>query len=85
MGSDRYRSISVRSGLTPYCRSARVGEGLKGRPETGMSAWTLGRAWLSEPAVELDVVRNSTGERTARRAVPTQGSPKPIIRSPVSL
>ena len=33
----------------------------------------LGRAGLSEPAVELGEVRMSLGERTARRAVPTQG------------
>jgi hypothetical protein len=45
----------------------------------------LGRAWLSEPAVEQDEVWSSTGERTARRAVPTQGSPKPIIRSPIEI
>ncbi len=45
----------------------------KGDREPDRMLGAFGRAWLSEPAVEPDEIRSSTGERTARRAVPTQG------------
>ena len=46
----------------------------KGNRIPGCLLRALGRAWLSEPAVGMIVIRASVRERTARRAVPTRGN-----------